>query len=106
MKDQKQIQAIIDGYDGSKTEDDVDSSEIESDHVVVYHEPERYKHRYKKVVQEYTCDECGRKKTVRFTTVPTPASYGRCPRCKTGNLYAQLITRMLDKKKEKENEIK
>ena len=41
----------------------------------------------------YICDDCGRKKTVRFKTVPTPASIGRCPRCEEGRMYSDFITK-------------
>lgn len=45
----------------------------------------------KKVAQDYICDKCGRVKTVRFKTIPTPASYGKCPRCKEGTMYSKLL---------------
>ena len=43
-----------------------------------------------KIVVTYKCEKCGRIKTVRFNTNPTPYSYGNCPRCKNGMLYSVI----------------
>ena len=46
----------------------------------------------KKVAQNYICNKCGRIKTVRFKTNPTPASlFEKCPRCKEGTMYSENI---------------
>ena len=54
---------------------------------VVWQRPENGK----KVPQNYICNICGRVKTVRFKTVPTPARHGKCPRCKKGTMYSELV---------------
>lgn len=46
----------------------------------------------KKVAQDYICNKCGRIKTVRFKTNPTPASLAsKCPRCKEGTMYSRIV---------------
>lgn len=45
----------------------------------------------KKIPQNYICAKCGRIKTVRFKSNPTPASIGKCPRCKEGTMHSELV---------------
>lgn len=45
----------------------------------------------KKIPQLYICELCGRKKTIRFKVLPTPANAGKCPRCKKGSLYSDFV---------------
>lgn len=50
--------------------------------------------KHKKIVHNYVCECCGRKKTVRFNKHkhPIPAVYGSCPRCKEGAMLSEIIT--------------
>lgn len=48
-----------------------------------------------KVPQTYICDKCGRKKTIRYKTNPTPPLGGFCPRCKTGYMYSEYIIKIV-----------
>ena len=45
----------------------------------------------KKFPQLYICEKCGRKKTIRFKVIPTPANAGKCPRCKEGSMYSDFV---------------
>lgn len=51
----------------------------------------------KKIPTTYVCDNCGKKKTIRFVSVPTPASCGICTRCKKGSMYSEFITKAIKK---------
>lgn len=54
---------------------------------VVWKAPEKGK----KIPQNYICAKCGRIKTVRFKSNPTPTSVGKCPRCKEGTMYSEIV---------------
>lgn len=45
----------------------------------------------KKLPQNYICDKCGRIKTVRFKENPTPVTHGKCPRCKEGMMFSEIV---------------
>lgn len=66
--------------------EELDPSEVNGD-IYIWTEPDQNK----TFPVTYECELCGRKKTVRFKEVPTPASYGTCPRCKKGTLYSQVV---------------
>ena len=43
----------------------------------------------KKIVNDYVCNKCGRRKTFR-SEYPGPVVLGKCPRCKEGNMVSDI----------------
>ena len=69
-----------------------------SDNTVVYLPSSKSK----KIVNDYVCDKCGRRKTYR-SEYPGPVVLGECPRCKEGKMVSDikmLFDTMADKVEE------
>lgn len=56
-----------------------------SDNTVVYLPSKKSK----KIVNDYVCDKCGRRKTYR-SEYPGPVVLGECPRCKEGKMVSDI----------------